>query len=423
MAHVYFRVRDGRIDIKAVSELAINPCYWSCERQGYKACVPMVDEDEKMKLEKGVNELTSLISKAYYRGADGIWLKGVIQEYHHPLINSRSGDKGNMLLNAIRQYAHLRPLSPGARQRLLSVANKVCRYERYKREIVKCRDYALCMDTMTADDLRSFRNFLVMETKLYGEHPELFVGMRKGGKRPCEQSENSLNTIFRRIRTVVNYNLKNQLISNDPFATFEMPKALYGPPFYLTLEERDRVYFADLSRCTRAMQAYRDIFMFQCLIGCRVGDMLSLRKGNIVGDAVEFIAEKTKGQNPRTIRVPLNDKARRILAKYTWLEDRILPKFNVTDYNKNLRKVLSYVGINRKVAVIDLMTRESVMRPLCDVATTHTARKTFIGNLYKKVKDPSLVGALSGHSEGSRAFARYREIDMDIKRELISLIE
>ena len=31
------------------------------------------------------------------------------------------------------------------------------------------------------------------------------------------------------------------------------------------------------------------------------------------------------------------------------------------------------------------------------------ARRTFVGNLYKQVKDPNLVGALSGHKEGSRA--------------------
>lgn len=63
------------------------------------------------------------------------------------------------------------------------------------------------------------------------------------------------------------------------------------------------------------------------------------------------------------------------------------------------------------------------MKPLCDVATTHTARKTFIGNLYKKVKDPSLAASLYGHTDGSCAFARYREIDMEMKRELVDLID
>ena len=51
------------------------------------------------------------------------------------------------------------------------------------------------------------------------------------------------------------------------------------------------------------------------------------------------------------------------------------------------------------------------------------ARKTFIGNLYKKVKDPNLVASLSGHTDGSRAFARYREIDNEMKRDLVKLID
>ena len=69
-----------------------------------------------------------------------------------------------------------------------------------------------------------------------------------------------------------------------------------------------------------------------------------------------------------------------------------------------------------------------------EVASSHLARRCFVGNLYKQVKDPNLVGALSGHKEGSRAFARYRvtdgvaeanakEIDEDMKRDLVSMLE
>ena len=68
-------------------------------------------------------------------------------------------------------------------------------------------------------------------------------------------------------------------------------------------------------------------------------------------------------------------------------------------------------------------TREPIQKPICDITTSHTARKTFIGNLYKKVKDPNLVASLSGHTDGSRAFARYREIDNEMKRELVKLID
>ena len=51
------------------------------------------------------------------------------------------------------------------------------------------------------------------------------------------------------------------------------------------------------------------------------------------------------------------------------------------------------------------------------------ARRTFIGNIYKLVKDPNLVSALTGHAEGSRAFNRYRDIDIDMKRDLVKILE
>ena len=73
--------------------------------------------------------------------------------------------------------------------------------------------------------------------------------------------------------------------------------------------------------------------------------------------------------------------------------------------------------------VIQTQTGEEEKRPINEIASSHMARRTFIGNLYKKVKDPSLVGALSGHKEGSKAFARYREIDEDMKKELVSLLD
>ena len=36
VATIYFRLRDGKKDIKAASELTINPNHWSSEKQGYK---------------------------------------------------------------------------------------------------------------------------------------------------------------------------------------------------------------------------------------------------------------------------------------------------------------------------------------------------------------------------------------------------
>ena len=93
-ARIYFRVRDiGGVDIKAASELSINPNHWSPERQGYKPRVALVSEEKKMGFDKDVQQITHLITKEYHRGVDGNWLKSLIEEYHHPNINARGGNR------------------------------------------------------------------------------------------------------------------------------------------------------------------------------------------------------------------------------------------------------------------------------------------------------------------------------------------
>lgn len=424
LAHVYFRVRDGKTDIKAVSELSINPNHWSAERQGYKTRVALVAEAKRTAFDKAVQDLAALISAQYYHGADSRWLKSVIEEFHHPNINIRQGRKGDeySLVYQCRQYAENHPMEKESIRHHEHNVRKLQHFERFQREIMRRRGYTMRLDAITADDLREFHKYLVNEAEYYEHYPQIFDDIEERFK-PRQLTENSINTIFRRIRTVVNWCLKHNITTNDPFATFEMPKVLDSPPFYLTLEERDKVYYADLSNETPSTQVYRDIFMFHCLIGCRVGDLEKMTRANIVDGAVEYIAEKTKNHKPRTIRVPLNDKAKAILAKYADLETRLLPKINQNIYNRQIKKILKLLGIDRMVTVIDNKTREPIQKPICDIATSHTARKTFIGNLYKKVKDPNLVASLSGHTDGSRAFARYREIDNEMKRELVKLID
>ena len=80
-------------------------------------------------------------------------------------------------------------------------------------------------------------------------------------------------------------------------------------------------------------------------------------------------------------------------------------------------------GLDRIVTVINTKTRGEEKKRLCDIASSHLARRTFIGNLYKETPDPNIIGKLSGHKEGSRAFSRYRTIDMDMKMDLVKILE
>lgn len=68
-------------------------------------------------------------------------------------------------------------------------------------------------------------------------------------RRNVEQvrSENSMSGSLYRIRTVIKWCIKRGLTRNNPFDQYQIAQPMYGDPFYLTLEERDKVYYADLS--------------------------------------------------------------------------------------------------------------------------------------------------------------------------------
>ena len=153
-------------------------------------------------------------------------------------------------------------------------------------------------------------------------------------------------------------------------------------------------------------------------------NFVGLTKASVIRDAIEYIPRKTKDGRPITVRVPLNERAKAIIEKYADFHgDRLLPLVNMVQYNEDIKEMLRVAGITRCVTILDPVTREEVKRPICDVASSHMARRTFVGNLYKQVKDPNLIGKLSGHVEGSKAFSRYRDIDEDMAKELVSLLE
>lgn len=422
-ATVYFRVRDTGCDIKAASELTINPNHWSAELQGYKNRVSLVSEPKRRAFNRQVRELADRIAEEYRRGVSGDWLQRVIDEYHHPRIHDSAGAVvDTRLTEVIGRYVRRRGLSQSTTYTFNSISRKIRRFERYQQEIMHRRSFSLKADTMTEHDLHDFRTFCMSEHLLVSRYPVLYKGLGKI-RTPAEPlSENGIYDILNRLSGVLKWCDRNGIPTQKPFQRFEMRTPVYGTPWYLTLEERDSIYYLDLSGKPEHLRQMRDIFMFQCLIGCRMGDIPRMTRANIVNGAIEYIPHKTKDGNPRTVRVPLNDKARAVLERHSHRKSSLLPFFEDWRYNNAIRELCTLAGITRMVSVIDTKTREEVKRPLNEIASSHLARRTFIGNLYKQVKDPDLIASMSGHVEGSRAFARYRAIDDEMKIELVNMI-
>jgi len=147
------------------------------------------------------------------------------------------------------------------------------------------------------------------------------------------------------MRTFFIWAVDNEKTKNNPFRKYKIPECKYGTPFYISIEERKQLYNTDLSH-NPSLEAQRDIFVFQCLIGCRVADLYRLTREKVINGKVEYIARKTKDREPVTVEVPLNATAKAILDKYSHLEgNRLLPFISEQKYNVAIKKAFKIAGL------------------------------------------------------------------------------
>ncbi len=355
------------------------------------------------------------------------YLNEKIARHRHPEAYREEGASPVDFFEAFNEYLEKHPLSEARANHYKVLSRALRRFELYT--AASGDPYRVTLDNFTSEDLERFEEFLRAEPDLFDQYPAIYQAIpadtRKVRKtrRPIPKGNNTICCTFKRFRAFFNWCNEQGLTENTPFAKFHgIGAEKYGTPYYITIEERNQIADFDLST-NKDLEAQRDIFIFHCLIGCRVSDLLRLTPANIITGAVEYIASKTKQERPEVIRVPLHPAALDILAKYAGRADgRLLPFISAQRYNDAIKRIFTEAGITRAVTILNPTTGQEEQRPLNEIASSHIARRTFVGNLYRKVKDPNLVGKLSGHKEGSKAFARYRDIDEDMKRDLINLL-
>lgn len=315
-----------------------------------------------------------------------------------------------------------RKLSEGRRRHYEVLRRMIHRYESYVRLSQGSHRYSFNVTEVDKGVLDSLYDYIENEY----EYVRAYPGILEANPEPREikpRGKNYMNGVFNTARAFFNWLCKNKIIDVSPFEGFEMPSERYGSPVYLTLDDVNAIAEADFSD-DEELAAQRDVFVFQCNVGCRVGDLLRLKKRDVINGALEYIPVKTIKENARTVVVPLNSVAKNIVDRYASLPgDRLLPFVSSERYNIRIKTIFEKAGLTYLVTKLDTVTREEVKVPINEIASSHIARRTFIGNIYKLVKDPNLVSALTGHAEGSRAFTRYRDIDLDMKRDLVKILE
>lgn len=278
---------------------------------------------------------------------------------------------------------------------------------------------AITANDFTSDLVLEFRQFVYDEYLYVPKYPELYPrtpGHRPPVKRCCD------STVVHDLKLLQAFftELENTgEIQHSPFRKISLKKrraimhVMYDDPVYLKADELQQVMATEVPS---DMQWAKDMFVLNCAIGCRISDLLRLTPDKVgVSDDgipyVHYIPSKTAGRQStnKEVVTPLIEPAVEIIHRTQLKLMDTNPNYGKQRYNKALRKLLEYCGINRRVSLFNPDACDNECKPLYEVASSKLARKTHI-DMLNKVQINYYAAGL--HRQGSDAVFRYTSLEL-----------
>ncbi len=252
--------------------------------------------------------------------------------------------------------------------------------------IVLKRFIAYCKDKFLGE------GYFGMFNNRFEEQMESWMLSEKG------YAPNSVCATFSVMKVWLNKAEEEGLITDKSFHSWKS-KGYDVQHIYLTEEELKKIYALDFTEQKRlhpnlATEATRDLFILASQIGLRYGDLSKLNSSNwdIENRKVEVHTTKTS----ETVVVPLSPIAIELYKKY---EGKFPKPQDKGKFNRQLEKCGEMAGLTQPVFVksntggkIQIIEKKKF-----ELISSHTARRSFATNLYKRCKNARMVMAFTGH--------------------------
>ena len=152
----------------------------------------------------------------------------------------------------------------------------------------------------------------------------------------------------------------------------------------------------------------RDVFIVGCLTGQRHSDYSRINSDMIVTlNDKQFIKLRQK-KTKKEVYIPLDNRVKEILDKYNGK----LPYICICTFRNHLHLLGEFLGWTE---VAKFATYENIDQlRVCDMLTTHTARRSFATNAYAAGISIASIIAVTGHAS-ERSFRTYMRLDVQEK--------
>ena len=210
------------------------------------------------------------------------------------------------------------------------------------------------------------------------------------------------------------YNVTKYSTKLDTFRLSDKERYIHT----LSFDELDKIYNTEMP--TPHLNKVKKWILLGCYIGQRGGDLLSLTRDNIRFKDNAVYIDLTQQKTDKLVTIP-------VLKDY--VIDIVLNEFpeqvSLKKINTHIQKVCELAGIDEVVKGYLKNPKtgnlELVSEPKFKFITSHTCRRSFATNFYKKMPTPVLIG-ITGHSE-ERMFLKYinQKLDKDTNADAFAM--
>ena len=419
-ARLRFRLREGRaVDVFHKSNIIASLSDLDkFEINGeLKPRVTVYNED----LYDAIQSEKALVRKAYRKlGEKGITINSANLEREIQSIltpEKRTPSKDKTLIARLTRF-----VEDGYRDGLFGDS----RYKHHRGSIGKLSRYLrihrkshLPFDGMTADMLMDYRCFVFDEFEYVDEYPNIYEGLKQ---RDIPTERRKGNTVAGEMRFLQGFYTEledRDEIDKSPFRKLgaerrkAIMRATYDDPVFLRKEELKKLMAVDVPE---SLKETKEAFILHCAIGFRIGDYQRMTMDNVSVSPegipyIHYLPQKTKKKQSdnHEIETPLMRFALDIIKRTQFQMPILRYPSGKSGYNKKIKQLLDFAGIDRKVAVYDEKAGENKYLPLHEVGSSKLARKTHV-DLMNKVQVDIYAAGL--HKQGSKAVQRYTKMEL-----------
>lgn len=388
-----FRIRHAKeFEATYTSNLKIRAKDWDKEAQQVRASFD-IDKKKRLEFNKQVLEIKEAILSILnplnsYDDITSKWLNEEITKIIYPGYNlPLQEEKPESLLKWVKIFVEQAPNRKDKVTGRLLVNNNIQQYKATQKHLNDFAKHKKKKDFLFKD----------LDQKFYDAFVEYLQGLGF--------TANSVGKHIRILKLMLNEATKLGFNTSTDYTAFYVFNEEVDT-IYITEEELSILKEADLTS-TPYLDRVRDWFLLLAWTGCRFSDLEKIGKTDIKDGFITFRQQKTNTK----VTIPLHPVVSEILQKY---EYQLPAPITNQRFNEYIKEVARRAKIDNKEAVTRTIggKLQTITQPKYELISSHTGRRSFCTNMYKRGLPTLMIMSISGHKT-EKSFLKYIKVKQE----------